>query len=487
MQLKSLSKTSIPSVKSPVIIQLPDTLFAAIPKGISKEWPDILLFLQNLLSKNPKPIISYQLLYENIEWICRNRLERALFSNITDFFDNFFEEKVQILASEAENPALLDLIAGFWSCLTYSFPILSGVFRYFESSYLRAVLRYKSLENWILTRLAQILKKKNVLKANIIQETLILILFERDSQLMCRETLFSAMKLIQAIPDFYGQAFEHEFLKLTESYYKAEADKWLNCNTLDLRNYLKYVERRFLEEGQRVRTLLEVGTNGELMKILENELIINHLEKILDSSFAELVQQKDLESLQRIYSLLVRVNKLEFLRKAWGFSIKERGKNLVLTLKEGLFEAILLFRKDLMQVVKESFEGNKALKTAIDTAFESFLNISPNNAAEMASKQFDLRLRKRVKVGIFDEEVAKKDLDDLFEIFRYLGAKDIFEEFYTRRLAKRLFFGGISSMEMERHVLEKLKFGKNFFFSLIFFLFDFFFLTSIFEFNLFHS
>ena len=460
MFFKSNQKSSVCAPKNPLVLTLPDTLFQLPPKEplFQTSWPEIQSFLQSLLSTFPTTL-QYQTLFERIEYLCRNRLEKPLYSSLLSFFEDFFKSEIESLSQQAENPNLLSQTALFWTKLSQSFPIISGVFRYFESSYLRSVLRYKSLEVWILTRLAICLKKYDILKSNIIQKTLVLILLERDNKLAEPEVLYSLMKLIEAIPEYYRQSFEPEFLKLSEGYYKVESEKLVKSIDFDLRNYLKYVERRFIEENNRVRALLEIGTNTDLMKILENELIINHLQKILETC-SDLILSKDLEGLKRLYYLLGRVNKLEYLKKTWGSIIKERGKTLVLAGKDGLLDGVLVFRRDLMEIVKSSFDGNKALKGAIDGSFENFLNLSPNNTAEMASKQFDMRLRKRGKIGAFDEEEVKQDLDELFELFRYLSAKDIFEEFYTRRLAKRLFFGGISSHELERHVLEKLKNGE---------------------------
>jgi cullin-4 len=53
----------------------------------------------------------------------------------------------------------------------------------------------------------------------------------------------------------------------------------------------------------------------------------------------------------------------------------------------------------------------------------------------------------------------KIELDSLFDIFRYISAKDIFEAFYTKRLAKRVLLNHIGSQELENYVLQKLKAG----------------------------
>lgn len=42
-------------------------------------------------------------------------------------------------------------------------------------------------------------------------------------------------------------------------------------------------------------------------------------------------------------------------------------------------------------------------------------------------------------------------------LFRYLQAKDIFEEFYTRRLIKRLLLGTSTNADLEKSVINRFK------------------------------
>lgn len=59
-----------------------------------------------------------------------------------------------------------------------------------------------------------------------------------------------------------------------------------------------------------------------------------------------------------------------------------------------------------------------------------------------------------------DHNAIQKDVDDALELFRYLPAKDIFEAFYNKRLARRLLMNLSYSYELERHVLDRLRKGK---------------------------
>lgn len=60
-----------------------------------------------------------------------------------------------------------------------------------------------------------------------------------------------------------------------------------------------------------------------------------------------------------------------------------------------------------------------------------------------------------------DHDETQKEVDEVLELFRYLPAKDIFEAFYNKRLARRLLMNMSYSFDLERHVLDMLKKGKR--------------------------
>jgi len=60
-----------------------------------------------------------------------------------------------------------------------------------------------------------------------------------------------------------------------------------------------------------------------------------------------------------------------------------------------------------------------------------------------------------------DHEQISKEVDEALELFRYLPAKDIFEAFYNKRLARRLLMNLSYSYELEKRVLDRLRTGKQ--------------------------
>lgn len=458
MQAQILKGTAKPK---PKICSFPDNIALPAPSLalFSQYQQDLLLFLETLLTKSLDKFFFFKLLADSIEELCRNQQQVPLYQKLLSFFDELFEKEVQLLEKSVDFQELLQLTLDFWKRLSQSLPLISGVFRFFESCYIRKVLKVKSIEAWILDRLAFALKDKLLLRERVVQAALDLIqserLQEKSNNIEKTEILDEIMRFIQAVTDMYVLDFEKKFLDFTKNFFRKEANELIN--SLDLKGYLIYLERRLQEEEFLAKRLLQQNTLVEIMDLLEQELIIAHLQRLLDVRFSELIAKKELISLSRLYNFIHRVNKQDFLKQSWGFYIKEQGSSLIAQNKESVFDDLLQYRRDLMLIVKDSFAGNKLLKTTIDSAFEVFLNNAPNQIAEIASKQFDKRLHKRTKPGVFNEQALKEELDELFEFFRYLSAKDIFEEFYSRRLAKRVLFSNIGSQELESYVLEKLK------------------------------
>lgn len=455
MQAQILKGTAKPK---PKVCSFPENMsLSAPPTALFAQYQqDLLLFLETLLTKSLENFFFYKLLADSIEELCRNQQQASLYQNLLSFFDELFEKEVQLLSVDL--PELLIVTQSFWRRLSHALPVISGVFRFFESCYIRKVLKVKSIEAWILDRLAFALKDRPTIRERIVQGALELIQNERSQQQKFIENniiLDEILRFIQAVTDMYVVDFEKRFLDSTRNFYKKEASELIV--SLTLTDYLLYLEKRLQEEECLAKRLLQQNTFVEIMEILDQELINAHLQRLLDVRFSELIAKKELVSLSKLYNFVHRVNKQDFLKQSWGFYIKEQGSSLLSQNKETVFDDLLQYRRDLMLIVRESFAGNKLLKTTIDSSFEVFLNIAPNQIAEITSKQFDKRLHKRTKPGVANEEALKGELDELFEFFRYLTAKDIFEEFYSRRLAKRVLFSNIGSQELEAYVLEKLK------------------------------
>jgi cullin-4 len=350
---------------------------------------------------------------------------------------------------------MVEALEKLWNMLNESLIVLRLVFRYFESTNL-SQKKHKTFDAFVVSILKCLFLKHENFCKEIIKQTNTLIKAQRNSEIIEANQIKALIDLMVAI-DLYKPQFEDEFLKETLSYYKSESQT-LTASFV-IRKFLIHVEERLNQETERINKYLDKTSGKKLMNIVETCLITDNIHVIMNDGLDTLMTDKDFENLSRIYKFLMRVDKLEFLKKSWNFIIKERGNTLVANPDDKMIDVVLLFKKDLEEIIERSFDKNSALKTSMEFAFSYFINIKTNTFAELTSKYIDNRLRKPEKPMI-DESEVENNLHDFLDLFKYLASKDVFEAFYTKRLVKRLLLGQMSSKDLEMYVVDKLRKGK---------------------------
>ena len=325
---------------------------------------------------------------------------------------------------------------------------------YFERTYLLKKTRIKTLEKLILTELASLINNLKEIKEAIIQQVIEQIMRERKGEEINKEVIQNVVQMLIKI-ELYKSHFEPELLKVSDLFYKEESQQ-LNQN-FEIVGYLKHTENRLNEEIKRTIEYLDKSTENKLCSLIEKIFITDNLQVILYSGFDSLIDNANTESLSKLYYFLDKVGKLDFLKKTWGYYIKQRG-NALINETELSVERILQYKSGLEKILNECFQKNASLKSAMQFAFEDCVNIKTNKIAELSSKYIDDMLRNAHKISTDEKEVEAR-LDDAISIFRFLSAKDIFEAFYTKRLVKRLLLGLSSSDTLEKKMIDKLKHG----------------------------
>jgi cullin-4 len=174
-------------------------------------------------------------------------------------------------------------------------------------------------------------------------------------------------------------------------------------------------------------------------------------------------------SLLTFYKLLTRLGEppVQRLRKSFSVWIKATGARMVEKANggeeeeakrdAGMVERLIEFKTKLDRIVVGCFAEDREMFFAIKEAFETFINQRRNKPAELIAKYLDLKMRTASRS--MNEAEIDTCLDHVLVLFRYSQAKDIFEEFYKRDLAKRLLLSRSSSIDLERNMVMKLKKG----------------------------
>ena len=290
---------------------------------------------------------------------------------------------------------------------------------------------------------------------SLIQHMINKILLIRDG----KTTDFRQLELLVGLLDFtitFKQKFEDEYLNISTHYYKSELLQAIE--NFEIQTFLMFIEKRFQQENElSLKLKLSKKCSTNLIKILDEEFIAKNTKKMLENGFVSLIESNNFENLGKIFTAFKRIGKTDVLRLEFNDYIKKKGNEIMFSKTDDLIDNLISFRKAMRMIVQNSFEGTLNMKTTIDYAFQFFINLKTNMMGELTSKVMDDCLRRNKNMT--DEETLRKKLDDVFEIFRYLSAKDIFSAFYTKRLMKRLILNSVYSNDLESHILNKLRTG----------------------------
>lgn len=299
-------------------------------------------------------------------------------------------------------------------------------------------------------------------RARLLDTLLDLVHRERNGEVINRGLMRNLTNMLMDLGlSVYQKDFEKPFLEISANFYCRESQKFIE--SCDCGDYLRKAERRLNEEMERVSHYLDPRSESEITKVVEKEMIENHMQTLVrmeNSGLVNMLMDDKYEDLGRMYNLFRRVpSGLTTVKDVMTSFIRDTGKQLVMDperLKDPVdFVQRLLDLKDKYdKVITMAFNNDKTFQNALNSAFEYFINLNARSP-EFISLFVDDKLRRGLKgVGEEDVEIV---LDKVMMLFRYLQEKDVFEKYYKQHLAKRLLSGKTISDEAERSLIVKLK------------------------------
>ncbi|CAF3591280.1 unnamed protein product [Rotaria sp. Silwood1] len=82
--------------------------------------------------------------------------------------------------------------------------------------------------------------------------------------------------------DIYKEYFEAPFVQDSAKFYQREATTFINENPIN--EYLRWVAQCLVDEENRIKSYLHPSTLEPILKILDNVLIRDNLDRILDEA-----------------------------------------------------------------------------------------------------------------------------------------------------------------------------------------------------------
>lgn len=325
----------------------------------------------------------------------------------------------------------------------------------FETTYLSKAF-YQNFPNYIYITLIEILRSETIFK-KIIKSLLEEISLFRDEKIV---NLKENILVLIRRKELYSRFFESEFVNSSQKYYEEFSLK--NLEKKDLPLYIRNVEELWRKEENVIFKLIMPETASKLKKAFLYEAINKHLKFILGDELIPIIDKNDLEVLEKIYNFIVSIKKEDFLKISFSSIIKSKALKII-NKKENtnLLVQLFDFKKSIENIINKCFDSSGLILMGFNHALEYAINFEPNYFAELISKNIDEILRDKNKIEETEnEDKIRQELDSLFEIFRYICAKDVFEAFYNKRLVKRMLLGFYHSFYLENILIKKLQKGN---------------------------
>ncbi|XP_050130264.1 cullin-1-like isoform X2 [Malus sylvestris] len=417
-------------------------------KGITK--------LKNILEGLPEPqFISddYMLLYTTIYNMCTQKPPHDYSQQLYDKYRESFEEYITstVLPSlrEKHDEFMLRELVKRWTNHKIMVRWLSRFFHYLDR-YFISRRSLPPLNEVGLTCFRDLVYQD--LKAKVRDAVISLIDQEREGEQIDRALLKNVLDIFVEIGmgqmDHYENDFEEDMLKGTAAYYSRKASNWILEDSCP--DYMLKAEECLKREKDRVSHYLHSSSEPKLLEVDDLSRMFRLFSKI----------PRGLDPVSQIFKQHVTSEGTALVKQAEdAASNKKAEKKDVVGLQEQVFvRKVIELHDKYIAYVNECFQNHTLFHKALKEAFEIFCNkgVAGSSSAELLATFCDNILKKGGSEKLSDEAI-EETLEKVVKLLAYISDKDLFAEFYRKKLARRLLFDKSANDDHERCILTKLK------------------------------
>ncbi|KAH7678740.1 Cullins domain-containing protein [Dioscorea alata] len=447
-------------------------------KGITK--------LKNILEGLPESQFSsedYMMLYTTIYNMCTQKPPHDYSQQLYDKYRESFEEYINatVLPSlrEKHDEFMLRELVKRWSNHKVMVRWLSRFFHYLDR-YFIARRSLPALNEVGLTCFRNLVYQE--INGKVRDAVISLIDQEREGEQIDRALLKNVLDIFVEIGlgsmDCYENDFEAAMLKDTAAYYSRKASNWILEDSCP--DYMLKAEECLKREKDRVSHYLHSSSEQKLLEKVQHELLYVYASQLLEKEHSgchALLRDDKVDDLSRMYRLFCRIPRgldpvsLIFKQHvtAEGTALvkqaedaasnKKAEKKDVVGLQEQVFvRKVIELHDKYLAYVNDCFQNHSLFHKALKEAFEVFCNkgVAGSSSAELLATFCDNILKKGGSEKLSDEAI-EETLEKVVKLLAYISDKDLFAEFYRKKLARRLLFDKSANDDHERSILTKLK------------------------------
>ena len=430
------------------------------------------------LPETPFSSEEYMMLYTTIYNMCTQKPPHDYSQQLYDKYKEAFEEYITstVLPSlrEKHDEFMLRELVKRWANHKVMVRWLSRFFHYLDR-YFIARRSLPPLNEVGLTCFRDLVYIE--LKDNAKDAIITLIDKEREGEQIDRSLLKNVLDIYVEIGmgqmENYEQDFEAHLLQDTGAYYSRKASNWILEDTCP--DYMLKSEECLKKERDRVSHYLHSSSEPKLVEKVQHELLVVFATELLEkenSGCRALLKDDKVEDLSRMYRLYHKIPKgLEPVANVFKQHITAEGTVLVQQAEDAamnhaghavqeqvLIRKIIELHDKYMEYVTNCFQNHTLFHKALKEAFEIFCNktVGGSSSSELLATFCDNILKKGGGDKMGDEAI-EETLEKVVKLLAYISDKDLFAEFYRKKLARRLLFDRSANDDHERSILTKLK------------------------------
>eukprot|EP00192_Tetraselmis_astigmatica_P006584 CAMPEP_0117662932 /NCGR_PEP_ID=MMETSP0804-20121206/8315_1 /TAXON_ID=1074897 /ORGANISM="Tetraselmis astigmatica, Strain CCMP880" /LENGTH=747 /DNA_ID=CAMNT_0005469861 /DNA_START=284 /DNA_END=2527 /DNA_ORIENTATION=+ len=465
------------------------------PIELEEGWETMargIMKLKRLLENEPEEqfnVEEYMNLYTTIYNMCTQKpphdYSEQLYNRYKEAFNLYISEKVLPTLLDHYDEYLLQELVNRWDNHKIMVRWLSRFFNYLDRYYVQRHSLPGLNEVGLICFRDSVYAEIHVKAKNAVLK---LVEAERDGEQINRPLVKNVLAIFQEVGMSSMEKYEHDFenylLAETAAFYQMKASAWVQEDSCP--DYMLKAEKRLELEEERVDHYLHVSTKEKLLREVQSELLAKYETELLEkehSGCAALLRDDKTEDLGRMYRLFNRIPKglepvADIFRKhveAEGMALvkevteaaqqkkeKDSGKSMKGevggTHEQMYVRKVIELHDKYMEYVKSCFSNSSLFHKALKEAFEAFCNknVTGSSSAELMANFCDNLLKKGGTEKLSDDEI-EATLDKVVELLAYISDKDLFAEFYRKKLSRRLLFDKSASEDHERSILSKLK------------------------------
>ncbi len=431
--------------------------------GAQRVWQDLAKSIDEIYKKNASRL-SFEELYRSAYNLVLHKHAEMLYEGVKEKINSHLQVAVNERLADRPDDNLLEGISAVWSDHCINSQMIKDILMYLDRAY---VSQHKKVPVYNMG--LQLFRGIILFNSNIRDRLRRIILgnihAERCGQVVDRSLLKSVLSMLVDLNvdgvNVYEEDFEKHFIEDSHNFYREESQSFIQQNTCS--EYLAKAQMRIHEENDRVTNYLSSSSESKLKFAVETELITKHAKMLVEmenSGCEHMMNEFKVQDLSLMYNLFARVPSiLDILREFMYEHVKKLGLQIVAdqqAVKDpvAFVKQILDLKNKYSEIVAKSFKGDKKALKRLKDSFDEFLNKDNKCASYLASYIDDM-----FKSGLKGRSEMEADamLDEMILIFQHIKDKDLFENHYRSKFAKRLLNSSSVADEIERSMIRKIK------------------------------